>query len=100
MPSQHKPAQAERKPKQAKPIGSTTNASDAVDDIELAPDATPNEVVDAGVAETFPASDPVAVGNAYESAHEREKRAKDGDDQAEEQEVPRPRSLDWMTDKH
>jgi hypothetical protein len=45
--------------------GSPTNASDAVDDIELAPDATPDDVLDEGLKETFPASDPIAVGKAY-----------------------------------
>ena len=41
--------------------GSPTNASDAVDDVEVRPDPTVDEVVDAGVAATFPASDPVAA---------------------------------------
>lgn len=56
--------------------GSTTNASDAVDDIELRPDASPEEILDAGVKETFPASDPVSVNSAYESAYEKELRRK------------------------
>ena len=42
-------------------IGSQTNASDAVDDVEVRPDPTADEVLDAGVAGTFPASDPVAA---------------------------------------
>jgi hypothetical protein len=96
MPSQHP---REQKPTQAQPTGSTTNASDAVDEIELAPDASPCRVVDAGVEETFPASDPVAVQSAYETAHEREKRNRGGGE-AEKPEAPRPRSPDWMTDKH
>ena len=46
--------------------GSHTNAADAIDDIELGPDASADDVLDAGLRETFPASDPVAVGVAYE----------------------------------
>jgi hypothetical protein len=53
--------------------GSTTNASDAMDDIHLKPGASHEEVVDAGVKETFPASDPVSV-KPSETAYEREKR--------------------------
>ena len=53
--------------------GSTTNASDAVDDIDLRPNASHEEVVDAGVQETFPASDPVSV-KPSETAFEREQR--------------------------
>ena len=53
--------------------GSTTNASDAMDDIHLKPDASHDEVVDAGVKETFPASDTVSV-NPSETAYEREQR--------------------------
>ena len=41
--------------------GSTTNASDAVDDIHLPPKPTSDDLIDAGVKETFPASDPVSV---------------------------------------
>lgn len=54
--------------------GSTTNASDAVDDIELRPDAKPDEVLDAGVKETFPASDPVSVTAPAETAYEKKQR--------------------------
>lgn len=43
--------------------GSTTNASDAVDDVQLPPRPTVEEKVDAGVKETFPASDPVSVSH-------------------------------------
>ena len=43
--------------------GSTTNASDAVDDVQLPPKPTVEEKVDAGVKETFPASDPVSVSH-------------------------------------
>jgi hypothetical protein len=45
--------------------GSQTNASDAIDDIELPPHPSPDERLDAGVMETFPASDPIAVQDAY-----------------------------------
>lgn len=54
-------------------IGSQTNASDAVDDIELGANPSPEERLDAGVQETFPASDPVAV-EAGETAYEKKKR--------------------------
>lgn len=60
------------------PTGSTTNASDAVDDIEIREGADAEEVLDAGVKETFPASDPVSVDNSYETAYEREQRRKRG----------------------
>lgn len=54
-------------------IGSQTNASDAVDDIELGANPSSEEMLDAGVQETFPASDPVAV-EAGETAYEKKKR--------------------------
>jgi hypothetical protein len=54
--------------------GSTTNASDAVDDIHLAHDANADEHLDAGVKETFPASDPVSVSATGETAYEKKKR--------------------------
>jgi hypothetical protein len=63
-----------RKPRHT---GSTTNASDAVDDIELKSDASHEEVVDAGVQETFPASDPVSV-KPSETAYERDQRKRGG----------------------
>jgi len=50
--------------KKRKP-GSPTNASDRIDDLEIKPDATEEDVLDEGLQETFPASDPVAVGKAY-----------------------------------
>jgi hypothetical protein len=50
--------------KRRKP-GSPTNASDKIDDVEIKPDATEEDVPDEGLQETFPASDPVAVGKAY-----------------------------------
>jgi hypothetical protein len=69
--------------------GSPTNASDAVDDIELPPDASPEEVVDAGVQESFPASDPPAIQKAFEHAEAR------SDEPAEIPQPPR-KSADWM----
>jgi hypothetical protein len=45
--------------------GSTTNASDAVDDVEIPPDASEEDVLDEGLQETFPASDPVSVQKTY-----------------------------------
>ncbi len=56
--------------------GSTTNASDAMDDIDLPPNATHDEVLDAAVKETFPASDPVSPGKSSETAYEKEQRLK------------------------
>lgn len=58
----------------AEASGSTTNASDAVDDIRLRPGASAEEVLDAGVQETFPASDPVSVNGQGETAYEKEQR--------------------------
>jgi hypothetical protein len=55
-------------------VGSTTNASDAVDDIDLPANPHPDEVLDAGVKETFPASDPVSVSSEGETAWERQQR--------------------------
>ena len=57
-------------------VGSTTNASDAVDDIDLPANPHPDEVLDAGVKETFPASDPVSVSSKGETAWERQQRGK------------------------
>jgi hypothetical protein len=56
--------------------GSTTNASEAVDDIKLRSNATTEEQLDAGVKETFPASDPVSIAQPSETAYEREQRLK------------------------
>ena len=53
--------------------GSTTNASDAVDDIKLRANPTVDEQLDAGVQETFPASDPVST-QPSETAYEKNKR--------------------------
>ena len=75
--------------------GSPTNASDAMDDIEVPPQPTSDEVVDEAVKETFPASDPVSSSRPSRTAHERKKRG-------EAQPVPPPlpkRSPDWMFEK-
>ena len=56
--------------------GSTTNASDAVDDIHVRPNADADEHLDAAVMETFPASDPVSSGKPSETAWERQQRLK------------------------
>jgi len=45
--------------------GSTTNASEAVDTVEIGPDADADQVLDAGVEQTFPASDPISIDSAY-----------------------------------
>lgn len=56
--------------------GSTTNASDAVDDIHVRPNASTDEHLDAAVMETFPASDPVSPGKPSETAWEKQQRLK------------------------
>jgi len=56
--------------------GSTTNASDAVDDIHLPPRATTDQQLDAGVKETFPASDPVSISAEGETAWEKQQRGR------------------------
>ena len=62
-----------RKPaKKQKPTGSTTNASHAVDDLHLPPQPSADQAQDHGVQETFPASDPVAVGSAAHKAKKAE----------------------------
>jgi hypothetical protein len=58
--------------------GSTTNASDAVDDVKLGPNPTVEEKLDEGVKETFPASDPVSVAHPSETAYERKQREQSG----------------------
>jgi hypothetical protein len=55
-----------------------------------------DELIDEGVKETFPASDPVSVATQSETAYEREKR---GAPPAVHQPLPK-RSPDWMFDKH
>jgi len=54
--------------------GSQTNASEAMDDIHLRPNASAEEHLDAAVMETFPASDPVSSGKLSETAWERQQR--------------------------
>jgi len=56
--------------------GSTTNASDAMDDIHVRPNASSDEHLDAAVMETFPASDAVSPGKPSETAWERQQRLK------------------------
>ncbi len=71
--------------------GPQTNASDAIDDVNLRANPSEEDLVDAGVKQTFPASDPVAVGKG-ETEHERSRsgRAPAAPEQAEK------RSPDWM----
>ena len=57
-------------------IGSQTNASDAMDDIHVRPNASSDEHLDAAVMETFPASDPVSPGKLSETAWEKQQRLK------------------------
>jgi hypothetical protein len=45
--------------------GSPTNASDAVECVEIPPDADADQVLDAAVEQTFPASDPISIDSAY-----------------------------------
>jgi hypothetical protein len=59
-----------------RPVGSQTNASEAMDDIRLSPNASTEEHLDAGVKETFPASDPVSVSAEGETAWERQQRGR------------------------
>lgn len=54
--------------------GSQTNASEAVDDVHLGSRPSREAVLDEGVKETFPASDPVAVHGRSETAWEKRKR--------------------------
>lgn len=57
-------------------VGSTTNASDAMDDIHVRPNASADEHLDAAVMETFPASDAVSSGKPSETAWEKQQRLK------------------------
>jgi hypothetical protein len=79
------------KRKTQKPAGSTTNASDAVDDVTLPPEPSTDEVVDEAVKETFPASDPIAVGHAAEKAADRESEPRQSDLRPKQR-----RSPDWL----
>jgi hypothetical protein len=45
--------------------GSPTNASDAVDAPRIERDDSPETLLDVAIEYTFPASDPIAVENAY-----------------------------------
>jgi len=75
--------------------GSQTNASDAVSNVQLARRPSSEQVMDAGVQQTFPASDPVAVEGAFDTAFEREKRR--GTAPAEAPDAPRvARNPDWL----
>jgi hypothetical protein len=56
--------------------GSTTNASDAMDDIRVPANASTDQHLDAGVKETFPASDPVSVSAEGETAWEKQQRGR------------------------
>jgi hypothetical protein len=73
-----------------KPTGSTTNASDAVNDTKLPPKPTTEQVVDHAGEESFPASDPVAVGTAVKKAEKETKPAKS------EIQPPRRSPPDWL----
>ena len=64
----------QRRPQRAP--GSPTNASDAIDDIHVPHNADTDDHLDAGVKETFPASDPVSVSAKGETAWERQQREK------------------------
>jgi hypothetical protein len=75
--------------------GSPTNASDAMDDIEVPPHPTADEVMDEAVKETFPASDPVSPSQPANTAHERKKR---GEAQPVPPKLPK-RSPNWMFEK-
>jgi hypothetical protein len=53
--------------KRTKPVGSRTSANEW-SMAELPPDPDPEEILDAAVAYTFPASDPIAVDSAFRHA--------------------------------
>jgi hypothetical protein len=71
--------------KHKRDTGSQTNASEAMDDITLPSKPSNEQKVDAGVKETFPASDPVSVATQREPTKQPPQRVK--------------RSPDWMFDK-
>jgi hypothetical protein len=73
--------------------GSQTNASEAMDDFAQEAHATHEEQIDTGVAQTFPASDPVAVGRPSQTAHEQESL---GVPKERDLTRDRPRSPDWL----
>jgi hypothetical protein len=78
-----------------KRTGSTTNASQAVDDVRLPAKPTAEQFLDEGVKETFPASDPVSTAQPANTAYERKKR---GDKPPVPAAQPK-RSPDWMFEK-
>ncbi|HJY79085.1 MAG TPA: hypothetical protein VKE95_20750 [Burkholderiales bacterium] len=53
--------------------GFPTNASDAVDAPTIGRDDSPDALLDVAVEYTFPASDPIAVEDAYKSRIRRKK---------------------------
>ena len=81
--------------KGTKGAGSQTNASDAVDDVRLPPKPTTEQKMDAGVKETFPASDPVSIPQPHNSDHERNARGEAPATQPARQK----RSPDWLLDR-
>lgn len=59
-------------------LGSQTNASEAMDTAQLGSNPSSEDVLDAGVEYTFPASDPISVQSAYTEADKREERERRG----------------------
>lgn len=59
-------------PRRRASYGSNTNASDAVDAPMIEPDDTPEDVLDVAVEYTFPASDPIAIVDAYRDRERKE----------------------------
>lgn len=55
--------------------GPRAHIYNGIDAPEIAPDASPDEVLDAAVEYTFPASDPVSIEGAYRDASRRESRS-------------------------
>ncbi|HYD56060.1 MAG TPA: hypothetical protein VEB41_04045 [Burkholderiales bacterium] len=80
----------------SKGAGSPTNASDAVDDVRLPSKPTTDQKMDAGVKETFPASDPVSISQPRNTEHERNAR---GEPSASQPPPAPKRSPDWLLDK-
>lgn len=52
-------------------IGARSTAYAAADAPDIAPDATAEELLDAAVQFTFPASDPISIESAYRTANGR-----------------------------
>ena len=61
--------------KRTKPVGSPTSTNEW-SMAELPPDPDPEAVLDAAVAYTFPASDPIAVDSAFRHALCRQQQKK------------------------